>query len=249
MIGFNELKKFKYNGSTPKWDMKVSSGIDWFDIKVSASWGDQVMGFKDIRKAIMNGQSFVVLGDGSFGMLPEEWIKKYSNLFKFGIDEKDGLKVSKKQFNIVEMLFDQIDDADILAEIEEKKRKNERFFFRNMLSTWAVFSKDDLRPIDVVDVSDDGCGFQIPAEQVQPMADTKDPLTIRFYFSQDSYLAVIVKIQNSRPYIEKGHRYVRYGCSVDKETTAYEAYEQFVKFLRLFSEHAHKDTGKVSHFY
>ncbi|MBP6540426.1 MAG: hypothetical protein KA234_08865 [Saprospiraceae bacterium] len=123
MIGFNELKKFKFNGSTPKWDMKVSSGIDWFDIKVSASWGDQVMGFKDIRKAIMNGQSFVVLGDGSFGMLPEEWIKKYSNLFKFGIDEKDGLKVSKKQFNIVEMLFDQIDDADILAEIEEKKRK------------------------------------------------------------------------------------------------------------------------------
>ncbi|MBK6496936.1 MAG: DEAD/DEAH box helicase [Saprospiraceae bacterium] len=85
--------------------------------------GRQVMGFKDIRKAIMNGQSFVVLGDGSFGMLPEEWIKKYSNLFKFGIDEKDGLKVSKKQFNIVEMLFDQIDDADILAEIEEKKRK------------------------------------------------------------------------------------------------------------------------------
>jgi non-specific serine/threonine protein kinase len=123
MVGFHDLKRFKYNNATPKWDMKVSSGIDWFDIKVTATWGDQEMSFKDIRKAITNGQSFVVLGDGSFGMLPEEWIQKYSNLFRFGIEDKDGLKVSKKQFNIVEMLFDQIDDEDVLAEIEEKKQK------------------------------------------------------------------------------------------------------------------------------
>ncbi|MBK8625111.1 MAG: hypothetical protein IPN86_06000 [Saprospiraceae bacterium] len=123
MVGFNDLKKFKYNNATPKWEMSVSSGIDWFDIKVTASWGDQEMGFKDIRKAITNGQSFVVLGDGSFGMLPEEWIQKYSGLFKFGIEGNDGLKVSKKQFNIVEMLFDQIVDEDVLAEIEEKKQK------------------------------------------------------------------------------------------------------------------------------
>ena len=123
MIGFNELKRFKYNTSTPKWDMKVSSGIDWFDVQVSASWGDQEINFRDIKKAIMNGQDFVVLGDGSFGMLPEEWLKKYSSLFKFAVDEKTGLKISKKHFNIVEMLFDQIDDQDIIDEIEEKKRK------------------------------------------------------------------------------------------------------------------------------
>ncbi|MGB4839344.1 MAG: SNF2-related protein [Saprospiraceae bacterium] len=123
MIGFNELTRFKYNTATPKWEMNVSSGIDWFDVKVTASWGEQVIGFKEIRKAIINGQDFVVLGDGSFGMLPEEWIKKYSSLFKFGVDDKIGLKISKKHFNIIEMLFDQISDEDIMAEIEDKKRK------------------------------------------------------------------------------------------------------------------------------
>jgi non-specific serine/threonine protein kinase len=123
LVGFNELKKFKYNASVPKWEMKVTSGIDWFDIHVEASWGDQVLGFKDIRKAIINGQNFVVLGDGSFGMLPEEWLKKYSSLFKFGLDDKSGLKISKKHFNIVEMLFDQISDENIIAEIKEKKEK------------------------------------------------------------------------------------------------------------------------------
>ncbi len=123
MVGFNELKRFRYNSATPKWDMNISSGIDWFDIQVTAEWGDQVIQFKEIKKAILNGQDFVVLGDGSFGMLPAEWISKYSTLFKFAVDDKSGLKVSKKHFNIVELLFDQINDEDILAEIEEKKQK------------------------------------------------------------------------------------------------------------------------------
>lgn len=123
MVGFSELKKFKYNTTKPTWDMKISSGIDWFDVKITAMWGDQEMSFRDIKKAIQSGQNFVVLGDGSFGMLPEEWLAKYSNLFKFGVDDKDGLKINKKQFNIIETLFDQIDNEEVLAEINDKKQK------------------------------------------------------------------------------------------------------------------------------
>jgi SNF2 family DNA or RNA helicase len=123
MIGFNDLKKFKYNTTTPKWDMSISSGIDWFDVKITASWGDQEISFRDIKKAIVSGQNFVILGDGSFGMLPEEWLEKYANLFKFGVDDKEGLKINKKQFNIIEVLFDQIDNEEVLAEINEKKQK------------------------------------------------------------------------------------------------------------------------------
>lgn len=123
LLGFNDLKHFRYNKAKPSWDMKISSGIDWFDVKITVSWDDQVVTFKDIRKAILNGQDFVVLGDGSFGMLPEEWINKYSKLFRFSVDDKEGLKISKKHFNIVELLFDQINDEDIAAEIQEKKQK------------------------------------------------------------------------------------------------------------------------------
>jgi SNF2 family DNA or RNA helicase len=123
LLGFNDLKHFRYNKAKPSWDLKISSGIDWFDVKITVSWDDQVVSFKDIRKAILNGQDFVVLGDGSFGMLPEEWINKYSKLFRFSVDDKDGLKISKKHFNIVELLFDQINDEDIAAEIQEKKQK------------------------------------------------------------------------------------------------------------------------------
>ncbi|MBC7885673.1 MAG: DEAD/DEAH box helicase family protein, partial [Saprospiraceae bacterium] len=124
LIGVKELTRFKYSTAIPKWNMNISSGIDWFDINIQATWGDELIGFRDIKKAILNGQSFVVLGDGSFGVLPEEWIKKYSFLLKIGKDDHSGnIKVSKKHFGIIDLLFDQIDDEVIRLEIEEKKAK------------------------------------------------------------------------------------------------------------------------------
>ncbi|HLO56389.1 MAG TPA: SNF2-related protein [Saprospiraceae bacterium] len=123
LVGVKELKRFKYNTSTPSWNMSISSGIDWFDVNVTAQWGDEILPFKDIKKAILNNQSFVVLGDGSFGAIPEEWIKKYTFLFKIAKEDKDGIQVSKKHFGIIDLLFSQIDDEEVRAEIEEKKTK------------------------------------------------------------------------------------------------------------------------------
>lgn len=123
MLGVNDLQNIRFNPAKPKWEMNVSSGIDWFDLKINIQWGDQTLNLRDVRRAIMNKQSFVVLGDGSFGMLPEEWLSKYQNMFKFGIESTEGLKISKKHFNIIELLFDQIDDVDIQQEIAEKKAR------------------------------------------------------------------------------------------------------------------------------
>ncbi len=123
MVGINELKNIRFNPAKPKWEMKVSSGIDWFDIHIEISWGEQVVSFRDVRKAIINKQNFITLGDGSFGMLPEDWLTQYKNMFKLAVESADGLKISKKHFNVIELLFEQIDDLSIKKEIEEKKAK------------------------------------------------------------------------------------------------------------------------------
>ncbi len=123
ITGFNELKRFKYNTNKPTWDMKISSGIDWFDVQIKVTYGDKEVSLKDIRKAVLSRQDFIVLDDGSIGLLPEEWLEKYTQLFRFSKEEKDSIRINKKQFNIVELLFNQIDDEEIIREIEEKKRK------------------------------------------------------------------------------------------------------------------------------
>ncbi len=121
--GMQDLKKFRYNTSAPKWEMKTGSGIDWFDLQIEVSFGDQLVPLRDLQKAIRSGQKIIVLGDGTFGVLPEEWLKQYGMLMKMG-EEGDGkLRINKMHFTVIDELHNLIDEEDILKELEEKKQK------------------------------------------------------------------------------------------------------------------------------
>ncbi len=121
--GIQDLKKFRYNASKPKWEMKTGSGTDWFDLQITVSFGDQQVPLRDIQKAIRSGQKIVVLGDGTFGVLPEEWLKQYSMLMKMGQEENGLLRVNKMHFTVIDELHNLIDEEEILQELEEKKQR------------------------------------------------------------------------------------------------------------------------------
>lgn len=121
--GVQDLKKFKYNTARPTFEMKTGSGTDWFDLKIEVKFGSQQVPLRDVQKAINTAQKIVVLGDGTFGVLPEEWLKQYRMVMKMG-DEKDGtLRVNKMHFSIVNELHSLIDEEEILKELEDKKQR------------------------------------------------------------------------------------------------------------------------------
>ncbi len=130
--------------------------------------------------------------------------------------------------------------------LELKRRATERVLFRSLLSVYCVAGHDRLRAIEVVDVSEDGIGFQVPFDSRNPWPSQGEEVPIRLYFSQDTYIEVQVKIQNSRPGIDHGNRTVRYGCTVDKTLTSYPAFLAFVGFLKAYSVHSREDHGNVS---
>ena len=124
IFGQKELKKFKYNPNKPTINFGVSSGIDWFEVNMTVLFGDISVKLKDVRKALINQQNYVQLSDGTIGILPESWIKKYSTMFKMGEVDKNGkLQLSKLHFGILDQLFDDIDELEIQKEIHEKKQK------------------------------------------------------------------------------------------------------------------------------
>jgi SNF2 family DNA or RNA helicase len=123
IFGFNQLKKFKYNPNKAKFQIRASSGIDWFDMQMEVHFGDQFVSLNDIKKAVLNKQNYVELKDGSLGMLPDEWLEKYGKLFKFGKIKGDDIRLSKLHFSIIDDLYDQISDEKIQKEIMDKKRK------------------------------------------------------------------------------------------------------------------------------
>ena len=43
VLGMNKLRKFKYNTNAPVFEVMAGRGIDWFDLTIRVSYGDQVV--------------------------------------------------------------------------------------------------------------------------------------------------------------------------------------------------------------
>ncbi|MCT4603056.1 MAG: SNF2-related protein [Marinifilum sp.] len=123
VYGLKDLKNFKYSPHKGKITTSISSEQDWFEVNVNVSFGDNEVKLSDIRKAIIKKQKFIQLKDGSVGVLPTEWLQKLEKYFRHGEVKDDTLTVSKLKFSIVDELFDKIDDAEVLEELSEKRKK------------------------------------------------------------------------------------------------------------------------------
>mgnify|MGYP001546897480 CR=1 FL=1 len=121
--GMANLKKFRYNTTVPKWEMKTGSGVDWFDLKINVSFGEQNVPLRDLQKIMKSGQKIVLLGDGTFGVLPEEWLKEYGMIMKIGEEQNGELRVNKRHFMVIDELHNMINEEAILQELKEKKNK------------------------------------------------------------------------------------------------------------------------------
>ncbi|MBP6024426.1 DEAD/DEAH box helicase [Ferruginibacter sp.] len=127
VYGFEALKNFRFNTARPNTHIHVSSGLDWFDAKVEIEFGQQRVGIDDIKKALVNKQSFVQLGDGTLGILPDEWLKRYSLLFKVGDDRSNRLRLSKYHMSVIDELYENRDETELSFELDEKFERLREF--------------------------------------------------------------------------------------------------------------------------
>ncbi len=123
VFGFEKLDNFKYNTNKPKIASSIKSGIDWFDVQLSLEYGDQKINLNELKKVLQKNERFIKLNDGTLGILPEEWIQKLQRYFRYGDIKKDEIKIPKLKFNIVEDLFEELNELEILQEIKAKKQK------------------------------------------------------------------------------------------------------------------------------
>src|SRR5699024_1026901 len=106
----------------------VSSGIDWFDIHADINFGDQKVGLKEIQKSVRNKSRYVNLDDGTKGVLPQEWIDKFSSYFRSGEIKEGRIRTHKSHFGMIDELFEQEVLADeVKIELERFKEKLANF--------------------------------------------------------------------------------------------------------------------------
>ncbi len=123
VFGFDALKSFRFNTAKPSTKIYISSHTDWFDAKVEISFGEQKITVADVKKALANKQQYVQLQDGTLGILPEEWIKKYSLLFRVGEGKASYMKLSKYHFSVIEELYNERNEEELFIQLEEKYEK------------------------------------------------------------------------------------------------------------------------------
>jgi SNF2 family DNA or RNA helicase len=124
IFGAKELKSFKFNLNKPTVTMNVSSQTDWFDLAIEVKYGNQKVSLKDIRKAILRKDRYITLNDGTLGVLPKEWLQKFSTYFRAGEVQDKSVKISNYQFNIIDELYDEFENIpDFLTELKRKKEQ------------------------------------------------------------------------------------------------------------------------------
>ena len=120
VYGFDALKKFRFNTAKPTTKIFISSNTDWFDAKIDIHFGEQKITVSDVKKALANKQQFVPLPDGTLGILPEDWIRRYSMLFAVGEGKSTNIKLSKYHFGVIEELYAQRNEEELIFKLEEK---------------------------------------------------------------------------------------------------------------------------------
>ena len=124
VFGASNLKSFKFNPNKAQINLSVSADLDWFDLEIKVKFGNQKVNLKELRKAFIKKQDYVQLSDGTLGLMPNEWMKKFSNYFKAGEVKANTIKLSNYQFGIIDELYAELDKKpEFLKDLYAKKER------------------------------------------------------------------------------------------------------------------------------
>ncbi|KIC93852.1 DEAD/DEAH box helicase [Flavihumibacter solisilvae] len=111
--GFNQLKGNKLNGHKAKITIQVTSGLNWFNTILNVHFGKKKASLRQLHLSVRNKNKFVQLDDGTQGILPVEWLKKFESYFKTAEISGDVLQTPKTNFSSIKQLYnaEELDDA------------------------------------------------------------------------------------------------------------------------------------------
>jgi non-specific serine/threonine protein kinase len=127
IYGEEKLKTLQVNRNKPTLSFRVSSGIDWFDVKAVVNFGEIEVALKDIRKALRKKERYIKLADGSIGEIPDEWLERYKHLFALSEETQEGLRLSNHHLTLLDQVLEDADQADVDPVLEQRRQRLRSF--------------------------------------------------------------------------------------------------------------------------
>jgi superfamily II DNA or RNA helicase len=88
-----------------EFNISVTSGIDWFELHGDVDFGGISARLPELLDALRKGEGTVLLSDGTFGVLPKDWLKKYGPLAEVGDTQQDHIRFSLGQVGLLDALL------------------------------------------------------------------------------------------------------------------------------------------------
>lgn len=89
------------------------AGLDWFEINGEVDFKGQKMPLPKLLQALQRGASSVRLDDGTYGILPREWLEKFTALTEIGETSDQRILLQRRQAALVQALLrERLQDAD-----------------------------------------------------------------------------------------------------------------------------------------
>ena len=97
-----EGKIFRRPGS---YRLEVASGVDWFELHGEVDYGNSKARLPELLAALRRGSNMVQLDDGSYGMLPEQWLRRIGPLAGMGSFENGHIHFTRAQAGLLDALL------------------------------------------------------------------------------------------------------------------------------------------------
>ncbi|WP_375433981.1 DEAD/DEAH box helicase [uncultured Hymenobacter sp.] len=117
ILGFNQLRKNDLNPNRARISVRVTGETNWFDTQLRVRFGKQKASLKQLHQAIRNKSHYVRLDDGTRGILPQEWVEKFTHYFAAGHVVEEKIRTPSINFSAIEELYD---PAALAAEAQTK---------------------------------------------------------------------------------------------------------------------------------
>ena len=78
--------------------MALASGVEWFDVDGEIDFGGATAKLPQVLDALRRGQRFVVLDDGTLGVLPEAWLAQHGLVvLRLGVSHEGRVRFARSQ--------------------------------------------------------------------------------------------------------------------------------------------------------
>jgi hypothetical protein len=95
-------KTFRHPGA---FRMEVSSGVDWFELHGEVDYGESKAQLPELLQALRRGENMVRLDNGEYGMLPEDWLRRFGPVAGLGTLDDGHLRFRPSQAGLLDALL------------------------------------------------------------------------------------------------------------------------------------------------